>query len=147
MAIVVAVCASQQRGDPKVDVGAGELRANYGLVGDSHAGYSEREISLLAIESIEQINCERNIGAVPGSFAENLTVQGLDLMTLRVGDRLRVGPAVLEVVQIGKPPEIAHTYNFKGVSVLPRKGIFCRVVQGGHVSRGDLVEVVATEQA
>jgi MOSC domain-containing protein YiiM len=50
-------------------------------------------------------------------------------MTLRVGDRLRVGPAVLEVVQIGKPPEIAHTYNFKGVSVLPRKGIFCRVVQ------------------
>lgn len=147
MAIVVAVCASQQRGDPKVDVGAGELRANYGLVGDSHAGYSEREISLLAIESIEQVNREHNIGAVPGSFAENLTVQGLDLMTLRVGDRLLVGPAMLEVVQIGKPPEIAHTYNFHGVSVLPRQGVFCRVLREGRVSRGDLVEIVTAERA
>lgn len=147
MGHVMAVCASQQRGDPKVDIGAGELRANYGLVGDSHAGYSEREISLLAIESIEEVNREHNIGAAPGSFAENLTVQGLDLLTLRIGDQLRVGPAVLEVVQIGKPPEIAHTYNFRGVSVLPRKGVFCRVVRGGRVSRGDLIEVMAAEQA
>jgi MOSC domain-containing protein YiiM len=141
MAHVVAVCASQNRSDPKVDVGAGELRAGYGLVGDAHAGYSEREISVLGVESIEEVNREHPIGAVPGSFAENLTVAGVDLLTLELGDHLQVGPSLLEVVQIGKPLDAAHTYNYKGVSILPRKGVFCRVVRGGLVSRGDPVRI------
>jgi len=142
MARVVAVCASQCRGDPKVDVGEGELRAGYGLVGDSHAGFSEREISLLAIEAIEEANRVHHIAAVPGSFAENLTVEGLDLLTLVVGDRLQVGQALLEVVQIGKPPSAAHTYSYQGVSVLPYKGVFCRVVRGGHVAQSDPIQVL-----
>lgn len=139
---VVAVCRSDRCSDPKVDVGEGELRAGHGLVGDAHAGLSEREVSLLALESIEQANREHGINAVPGSFAENLTVQGLDVLSLRVGDRLRVGKALLEVVQIGKPPEVAHTYSFQGASILPREGVFCRVVEGGRVARGDLVHGV-----
>jgi hypothetical protein len=84
------------------------------------------------------INTEHHIGVVPGSFAENLTVAGLDLLTLKLADQLQVGPALLEVVQIGKPPEVARTYSFRGVSVLPHKGIFCRVERShpcGYLSR------------
>ena len=153
MAHIVAVCRSEQRMEPKVDGGQGELRQDHGLVGDSHAGLSQpfdklvlseaeglrtpRQVSLLALESIERANCEQGIEAVPGSFAENLTTQGLDLLSLQVGDRLQVGEALLEVVQIGKPPGVAHTYHFQGVSVLPTEGVFCRVVEGGWVRRGD----------
>lgn len=142
MAHLVAVCASARRSDPKVDIGSGELRAGYGLVGDAHAGVSEREVSLLGIESIHRANAEYGIQAGPGSFAENLTIEGLDLLSLRVGDRLRVGSALLEVVQIGKPPSDAHTYSFQGVSILPKEGVFCRVLEGGTVSRGDAVEII-----
>jgi MOSC domain-containing protein YiiM len=137
MARVVAVCRSEQRTEPKVDIGRGELRQDYGLVGDSHAGLSQRQVSLLALESIERANQEHGIDAGPGSFAENLTTQNLDLLSLKVGHRLRVGEALLEVVQIGKPPEVSHTYQFHGVSLLPTEGVFCRVVEGGWVCRGD----------
>ncbi len=145
MAKVVAVCASQERALPKVSIGSGVLRAGYGLEGDSHAGQSEREISLLALESIERANREHGITAIPGSFAENLTVQGIDLLALRVGDRLRAGEAELEVVQLGKPVSAAHTYNFQGVSVLPREGVFCRVVRGGRIAQGDAIERLEAE--
>jgi MOSC domain-containing protein YiiM len=143
MAHVVAVCQSRQRTDPKMDVGKGELRAGHGLVGDAHAGLSERQVSLLAIESIERANREHGITAVPGSFAENLTTQGLDLGALKVGDRLRAGEAELVVVQLGKPPEVAHTYNYQGVSILPREGVFCRVVRSGRVHRGDEIAMMS----
>jgi hypothetical protein len=161
MAHIVAVCRSEQRMEPKVDIGQGELRQDHGLVGDSHAGLSPpfdspstlrpgsgqaplrtrlrtpRQVSLLALESIERANQEHGIEAGPGSFAENLTTQGLDLLSLKVGDRLRVGEALLEVVQLGKPPGVAHAYHFHGVSVLPSEGVFCRVVEGGWVRRGN----------
>ena len=141
MGSIVAVCASQRRTDPKSDVGEGYLRQGYGLEGDAHAGLSEREVSLLALESIEQANFEHGIKAGPGDFAENLTTQGIDLLSLPIGARLRAGEAVLEVVQIGKPPHVAHTYSFQGHSILPTEGIFCRVIKGGRVRRGD--EIVA----
>jgi MOSC domain-containing protein YiiM len=137
MARIVAVCRSEQRTEPKVDIGQGELRQDHGLVGDSHAGLSQRQVSLLALESIERANQEHGINAGPGSFAENLITQNLDLLSLKVGDRLRAGEALLEVVQIGKPPEVSHTYHFHGVSLLPTEGVFCRVVEGGWVCRGD----------
>ena len=145
MAHIVAVCRSQQRMDPKEDIGVGELRVGYGLVGDAHAGLSEREVSLLALESIERVNQEHGISAGPGSFAENLTTQGIDLLSLRVGDRLRIGSTMLEVVQIGKPPSAAHTYNFHGFSILPTEGVFCRVLEGGPVKRGDEIALVPEE--
>lgn len=145
MAHVVAVCRSQQRTDPKEDIGVGELRAGHGLVGDAHAGLSEREVSLLAMESIERVNRERAIAAGPGSFAENLTTQGIALLSLQAEDQLRIGPTLLEVVQIGKPPSAAHTYNFQGYSVLPTEGVFCRVLEGGWVKRGDEIIVVSKE--
>ncbi len=142
MSHIVAVCRSKRRTDPKEDVGVGELRPGRGLVGDSHAGLSEREVSLLALESIERANDEHGLEAGPGSFAENLTTQGLDLLALEVGDRLQAGEVVLEVVQIGKPPALAHTYNFQGFSILPTEGLFCRVVEGGRVHRGDEIALL-----
>ncbi|MBN1262188.1 MAG: MOSC domain-containing protein [Anaerolineae bacterium] len=144
MAHLVAVNRSQCRTEPKVDIGAGELIAGRGLAGDAHAGISEREVSLVAIESIAEANRVHGIQAGPGSFADNLTTQGVDLLALHIGDRLRIGPALLEVIQIGKPRDAAHTYNFSGVSILPDAGIFCRVLEGGHVRRGDPIEVLPT---
>jgi MOSC domain-containing protein YiiM len=142
---LLAVCRSAQRTDPKTDVGEAELRPGWGLVGDSHAGPARPgrwEISLLAWENVEQLNREHDLDAVPGSFAENLTTRGLDTSRLRVGDRLCIGEqAVLEVEQLGKPSEIAHTYSFHGRSLLPTVGVFCRVVVGGLVHRGDPIRV------
>ena len=145
MGSIVAVCASQRCMDPKKNVGEGYLREGYGLEGDVHAGLSEREVSLLDRESIERINEGHGIGAGPGDFAENLTIQGIDLTLLPLGARLRAGEAVLEVVQIGKPPHVAHAYNFQGLSILPTEGIFCRVIAGGQVRRGD--EIVVLEES
>jgi len=142
MGSIVAVCASKRRMDPKRDVGEGYLREGHGLVGDAHAGLSERQVSLLALESIERANKEHGIEAGPGDFAENLTTQGIDLLSLPIGTRLRAGEAVLEVVQIGKPPHAAHTYSFQGLSLLPTEGIFCRVIKGGLVRRGDEIAVI-----
>lgn len=142
---LLAVCRSQQRFDPKTDVGEGDVRAAWGLVGDAHAGRPRAgrwEISLLAWEEVEQLNRTQGLDAVPGSFAENLTTLGLDTASLQRGDRLHIGAeAVLEVEKRGKPPGIAHTYRFRGHSLLPSVGIFCRVVTGGPVRRGDPIRV------
>lgn len=138
---VIAVCRSERRSDPKTDVGEGELRVDWGLVGDAHAGPPQPgrwQVSVLAWESVERLNREKGLNAQPGSFAENLTTRGLDTAALVVGDRLVIGKqVVLEVEQIGKPPSLAHTYQFRGHSLLPTEGIFCRVVAGGMVRRGD----------
>ena len=144
MGSVIAVNRSERRTDPKMDVGEGALLPGLGLVGDAHAGLNEREVSLIDVAEIERANREYGIEAGPGSFADNLTLEGLDLSTLQVGDRLRVGPTLLEVVQLGKPRSPAHTYNFQGVSILPDVGVFCRVLEGGHVERGDSAEVVSS---
>lgn len=147
-ATVMAVCRSEQRTDPKEDAGRGELRPGWGLVGDSHAGPvgpGRWEISLLAWEYVERLGRESGLAAGPGSFAENLTTQGLDTSRLQVGDRLHIGEQVLlEVEQLGKPPEIAQPYSFRGHSLLPAVGVFCRVVQGGMVCRGDPIRVEPT---
>jgi len=142
---IIAVCRSDERTDPKVDVGQGELRIGWGLVGDSHAGPPQPgrwQVSVLAWEDVERLSREQALRAVPGSFAENLTTEGLDTSGLRVGDRLKIGDqAVLEVEQLGKPPGIAHTYSFQGHSLLPTVGIFCGVVAGGMVAAGDEITV------
>lgn len=148
---IKAVCRSDDRNEPKTDVGRGELRAGWGLVGDSHAGSPRPgrwQISLLAWEEVEAASREWGIDAVPGSFAENLSTEGLDTSALQVGDRLQAGSqVVLEVEQLGKPPEIAHTYSFQGHSLLPVKGIFCGIVTGGTVSAGDEILPLGKEDS
>lgn len=143
MGRIKAVCRSDDRNEPKIDVGCGELRVGWGLRGDSHAGPSHPgrwQISLLAWEDVERASRAWGIQAAPGSFAENLSTEGLDTATLQVGDQLQIGDEVmLEVEQLGKPPEISHSYSFQGHSLLPTKGIFCGVVAGGTVAVGDKI--------
>jgi MOSC domain-containing protein YiiM len=142
---VVGVCLSKRKNDPKINVGRGVLKPGFGLIGDSHAG-TEKEISLLGAESIRRLCCETGLSAGPGCFAENITTEGIDLTSFSIGSRLLVGPATLEVIQIGKDPSQAHTYHFQGYSILPKEGIFCKVIEGGEINVGDTIEVLEGHQ-
>jgi len=138
---VIGVCVSQRRTDPKKNVGEGFLQKGFGLVGDSHAG-TEKEVSLLAIESIRKLCRETGLSAGPGSFAENITTEGMDLISLPIGSQLKVGEAKLMLIQIGKDPSQAHTYNYQGYSILPKEGVFCKVTESGKIRVNDHVEFI-----
>ena len=139
--MVVGVCVSKRRTDPKKNVGKGFLQKGIGLVGDSHAG-TEKEVSLLAMESIHKLCQETGISAEPGSFAENITTEGMDLTFLPIGTKLQVGEAKLMVIQIGKDPSQAHTYNYQGYSILPKEGVFCKVIESGEIKIGDTIKLI-----
>jgi len=143
---VLAVCTSEKVGTRKTNIGTGMARANWGLEGDAHAGDWHRQISLLAIESIEKMRAKGlNVG--PGDFAENITTEGIVLVDLPIGTRLRLGEAIVEVTQIGK---VCHDrcaiYYQAGDCVMPREGIFVRVLQGGKISVGDTLETLETPE-
>lgn len=138
---IVATCISAAKGERKRPVDSVELREDHGIVGDGHAGPGHRQISLLAIESIAKMQA-LGLDVDKGDFAENLTTEGIDLPTLPIGTRLRVGESLLEVTQIGKE---CHTrcaiYHQAGDCVMPKEGIFARVLQGGQLRAGDSVSV------
>ena len=140
---VVAVCTSEKTGTRKANVGTAEARPHWGLVGDAHAGDWHRQISLLAEESIAKMQA-KGLDVGPGDFAENITTRGLELVSLPIGTRLRLGAALVEVTQIGK---VCHTrcaiYYQAGDCVMPREGIFVQVLEGGSVSVGDAIVVLA----
>jgi MOSC domain-containing protein YiiM len=138
---VVGVCMSQRRTDPKKNVGKGSLQKGLGMVGDSHAG-TEKEVSLLAIEDVHKLCHETGISAEPGCFAENITTEGIDLPSLPIGSRLQIGKAKIKVIQIGKDPSQAHTYNYLGYSILPKEGVFCKVIESGEVKIGDSIRPI-----
>lgn len=143
MGKIVAVCISEKKGMRKKNVGAGELLPDFGLVGDAHGGPWHRQVSLLALESIEKMR-QLGLDVGPGDFAENLTTEGIDLLSLPVGTKLRLGPqAVAEVTQIGKE---CHTrcaiYYQAGDCVMPKEGIFVKILTGGPIKVGDQVEVL-----
>ena len=139
---VIAVCTSKKKGTRKQNVHQAELRPEWGIVGDAHAANWHRQVSLLAWESIEKMRAlGLNVNA--GSFAENITTQGLSLVDLPVGTHLRLGEALVEVTQIGKVcHERCAIYYQAGDCVMPREGIFVRVHQGGQVKVGDTLEVL-----
>lgn len=143
MGKIVAVCISEKKGMRKKNVGAGELVPDFGLAGDAHGGPWHRQVSLLALESIEKMR-QLGLEVGPGDFAENLTTEGIDLLSLPVGTRLRLGQqALAEVTQIGKE---CHTrcaiYYQAGDCVMPKEGIFVKILSGGPIKVGDPVEVV-----
>ena len=140
---VVGVCVSQKRTDPKKNIGKGFLKKGFGLVGDSHAG-TEKEVSLLAMESIRKLCQETGISADPGCFAENITTEGIDLTSLPIGSQLQVDEAKLMVIQIGKDLSQPHTYSYQGYSLLPTEGVFCKVIKSGEVKIGDSIRVIET---
>ena len=139
---VVAVCISENKGERKTPVECVELRENHGIVGDAHAGDWHRQVSLLATESIEKMR-RMGLDVTAGDFAENITTSGIELVTLPIGTRLQIGRALLEVTQIGKE---CHTrcamFYQAGDCVMPKEGIFAKVITGGTVVPGDDVKVV-----
>lgn len=142
MGRIVAVCTSPKKGMRKKNAGEALLKIEHGLEGDAHVGDWHRQVSLLAIESIEKMR-QMGLKVGPGDFAENLTTEGIDLVSLPVGTKLTIGAEGLgEVTQIGKE---CHTrcaiYHQAGDCVMPKEGIFIRVLRGGPVKVGDTIEV------
>jgi MOSC domain-containing protein YiiM len=138
---VVAVCISDRKGIAKKPIAEGLLKVDWGIEGDAHAADWHRQVSLLAIESIDKMRT-KGLNVRPGSFAENITTQGIELYTLPIGAQLRLGSALVEVTQIGKE---CHTrcaiFEAAGDCVMPREGIFVKVLEQGAVRAGDAVEV------
>jgi MOSC domain-containing protein YiiM len=143
MAKIIAVCKSEDKGTRKEAIVEGILKEDYGLVGDAHADCcTHRQVSLLAMESIEKM---RRLGFElgPGDFAENLTTQGLDFTSLPVGTRISVGEdVILEITQIGKECHSGCAiYQQIGTCIMPKEGIFAKVIRGGFVRAGDQIKI------
>ena len=141
MARIIAVCKSRKKGTKKGVIAEGVLKENHGLVGDAHADCcTHRQVSLLAVESINKM---RSLGfdIGPGDFAENLTSEGIDLVSLPIGTYVSIGKeATLEVTQIGKE---CHTgcaiLRQTGKCIMPKEGVFAKVLRGGSVRAGDQI--------
>lgn len=139
MAEVTAVCISEKKGERKKPVEAVELLENHGIVGDAHAGDWHRQVSLLAKESIDKMRA-MGLDVTNGDFAENITTSGINLTSLPVGSRLQVGETLLEVTQIGKECHArCAIYYQAGDCVMPKEGIFARVLRSGAIKPGDTV--------
>lgn len=143
MATVVSVNISEKKGIRKHTVESIELRPQWGIVGDAHAGNWHRQISLLAEESIDTMRALGLSHLSPGAFAENINTEGIDLKSLPVGTMLRVGECLLQVTQIGKECHQDGCAIFKatGQCVMPTEGIFAVVLIGGHVRGGDRIAI------
>lgn len=140
---VVSVNISEKKGVRKKPVDEVVLKTEYGIEGDAHASSEwHRQVSLLALESIRKMQA-LGLDVSPGDFAENITTQGIDLVALPIGTRMTIGSEVIgEVSQIGKE---CHTrcaiYYQAGDCVMPKEGIFIRVLKGGKIKKGDLLEI------
>ena len=134
---IAAISISEKKGVLKKNVRRALLEKEHGIVGDAHSG-SERQVSLLALESIEKMK-EKGLDVKPGDFAENITTQRIDLLKLSPGMRLKIGKdVVLEITQIGKDcHERCSIYYQAGDCIMPREGIFARVLQSGTIKPGD----------
>ncbi len=148
MGRVEAVCISRKKGIVKKPVSTAQVRPNFGIVGDAHAGNGHRQVSLLARESIARIRAEIP-NLAHGAFAENLVVSGVDFASLTAGDQIALGDNVLlEVTQIGKECHTACAIrSLVGDCIMPREGLFCRVLRGGLLKPGDVVALQATPEA
>ncbi|NLU49600.1 MAG: MOSC domain-containing protein [Syntrophomonadaceae bacterium] len=140
---VLAVCYSQDKGERKTDIREGYFKKEHGLVDDAHSGPWHRQVSLLGIDSINKMRA-RGVDVNPGDLAENLTVEGIELYSLPVGTRLKAGENVLlEVTQIGKECHKGCAIRTQvGDCVMPREGIFARVLEEGWIRAGDKIEVL-----
>ena len=143
MASVIAVCQSEKKGTKKEPIAEVLIKENYGVMGDAHADcLTHRQVSLLAIESIDKMRSQ-GFDLKPGDFAENITTQGIDLVSLPVGTRITAGDeVVLEMTQTGKECHTTCAIRRQvGDCIMPREGVFARVIHGGQVRPGDIIDV------
>lgn len=143
MGKVVSVNISETKGVIKKPIEAGIFKEEHGLEGDAHAGKWHRQVSLLAQESIDKMTNSGVKGLCPGKFAENITTEGIILYELPVGTRLKIGVTIQEVTQIGKECHGGCEIRRQvGDCVMPREGIFTRIIEGGIIKPGDSIEVL-----
>ena len=138
---VLAICISAKKGTQKKEIKSAVFTEDYGIEGDAHAGKWHRQVSLLSHEKIEEFR-KKGADVSEGAFGENLIVQGIDLRTLPVGTCLVCNDVVLEITQIGK--ECHHgceIYQKMGDCIMPREGIFAKVLCGGRMEAGDTIYV------
>ena len=141
MGTIKAVCTSDRKGIQKTAQPSIVLKEDWGIDGDAHAGNWHRQVSLLAFEKIQDFNA-RGAGVVDGAFGENIVVEGFDLKALPIGTRFKSGEVELELTQIGKECH-SHCaiYHKMGDCIMPREGVFCKVLAGGTIAPGDLIEI------
>ncbi len=142
-AVIRAVCISEKKGEQKHPVDEIRLVPDCGIPGDAHAGNWHRQVSLLGVESVAKVQQYISFKLLPGAFAENILTEGMCLYALPVGTKLRIGSATCEVTQIGKE---CHSNcairKAAGDCVMPREGIFVKVLEGGTARAGDTVMVL-----
>lgn len=146
MGIVKAICISDQRGTPKYKIEQAELKEEWGIEGDAHGGKWHRQISLLSYEKVEKFR-EKGADIDFGAFGENLVVSGFDFRNIPVGTRFQCNETIIELTQIGKE---CHThcqiYHSMGECIMPREGVFAKVIKGGTICVGDQMRIVETSE-
>ena len=141
---IVSIAVSRKKGTRKTCVPAAHLRAGHGVEGDAHAGEWHRQVSFLAAESIDQAKAQ-GLAVDFGDFAENIATSGIDWLKIEPGTRFKVGPqAVVEITQIGKTcHKKCAIYYQAGDCIMPREGVFARVLVGGTIATGDPIREMA----
>jgi len=137
MGTIKAICISEKKGTPKKDVGQAELTEGIGIKNDAHAGSGHRQVSLLSLQKFEAF---RSLGAdiEYGAFGENIIADGIDFSSLPVGTKLRCKEMLLEITQIGKEcHDRCEIYKRMGDCIMPREGVFAKVLKGGIIKNGD----------
>jgi MOSC domain-containing protein YiiM len=143
LAKVVAVNISEMKGVPKKPIESGELVENFGLKGDAHAGNWHRQVSLLGQESIDKMAATGVKGLCTGKFAENITTQGIELYSLKVGTKIEISDCLLEITQIGKECHKGCAIMQQvGSCVMPTEGVFAKVLKGGVIKAGDEIRIL-----
>jgi MOSC domain-containing protein YiiM len=143
MAKVLAVNISEEKGVIKTPIEKGYFEVEHGLVGDAHAGKWHRQVSLLGQESVDKMTAMGVKGLCVGKFAENLTTEGVELFKLPVGTRLEIGETLMEVTQIGKQCHAGCQIRTQvGDCIMPREGIFTRVLKAGFIKPGDHINIL-----
>ena len=143
MSKVLAINISEEKGAIKNPIEKGFFKVNHGLEGDAHAGNWHRQVSLLGIESIKKMKAIGIDLITTGQFAENITTEGLTLYELPVGTKLKIGEVLFEVTQIGKEcHKGCKIKDLVGECVMPKEGIFAKVLEEGYIKAGDKIVVV-----
>lgn len=141
---IVSLAISKKKGTPKKPTDHAVIRMDHGMIGDAHAGPWHRQVSLLATESIGKAR-RQGLDVSFGDFAENIATKGIDLVNLKIGTRLKLGSTViLEISQIGKECHNKCAIYYKaGDCIMPREGVFARVIEGGEIRRDDTIEIIS----
>ena len=142
MGKIIALCTSKNKGEQKHVVDSASLKKDFGIVGDAHAGNWHRQISFLAKESIDEFN-KKGADVLPGAFGENIIVEGIDLKNIKVGDLLKSNDVIFEITQLGKECHDHCAIFYKmGECIMPRLGVFARVLSDGELKIGDKIEQI-----